>query len=189
MIKPSVLALSCLLCAGLAQADTNVALNKAVTLSGTGFGVGWGGPLAAASTVTDGIFLGNGHTWDNDTVYWSGTDAVVQINLGASFNIVSLTVEADNNDTYQVDYRIGDTWQSAVLVPAAYNGGGLQLRTINLDTPISTNGLRIYATGGDNLYSVSEFQAFAAPVPEPESYALMLAGLGLLGVWARRSKS
>ena len=186
MIKSSVLALSCLLCACLAQADTNVALNKAVTLSGTGFGLGWGGNLAAAGTVTDGIFLGNGHTWDNDTVYWSGTDAIVQIDLGASFSIVSLKVEADNNDTYQVDYRIGDTWQPAALVPAAYNGGGLQLRTIHLDTPVATNGLRIYSTGGDGLYSVSEFQAFAAPVPEPETYALLLAGLGLVAAVARR---
>lgn len=29
----------------------------------------------------------------------------------------------------------------------------------------------------------------AAPVPEPQSYALMLAGIGLVGSWARRRKS
>jgi hypothetical protein len=62
----------------------------------------------------------------------------------------------------------------------------LQLRTIHLDTPVATNGLRIYSTGGDGLYSVSEFQAFAAPVPEPETYALLLAGLGLVAAVARR---
>jgi hypothetical protein len=28
----------------------------------------------------------------------------------------------------------------------------------------------------------------AAPIPEPEAYAMMLAGLGLLGVAARRRK-
>ncbi|MBI5789952.1 MAG: PEP-CTERM sorting domain-containing protein [Rhodocyclales bacterium] len=31
-------------------------------------------------------------------------------------------------------------------------------------------------------------QAVAAPVPEPETYALMLAGLGLMGFVARRRK-
>jgi probable HAF family extracellular repeat protein len=37
-----------------------------------------------------------------------------------------------------------------------------------------------------------EYQAFlltpTAPVPEPETYAMMLAGLGLLGLTARRRK-
>ena len=31
--------------------------------------------------------------------------------------------------------------------------------------------------------------AVYAPIPEPETYALLLAGLGLLGVVARRRKS
>ncbi len=34
-----------------------------------------------------------------------------------------------------------------------------------------------------------EMTGMAAPIPEPETYALMLAGLGLLGIAARRKKS
>jgi hypothetical protein len=34
----------------------------------------------------------------------------------------------------------------------------------------------------------AEFQAFTAVVPEPESYAMMLSGLGLLGFMVRRRK-
>jgi len=34
-----------------------------------------------------------------------------------------------------------------------------------------------------------QYTAVTAAVPEPESYAMMLAGLGLIGFWARRKKS
>lgn len=188
MIRPTVLALLCLFSTSATMAADNVALHKPVTVSGTGIGMGWGGPLAAAGTVTDGLFLGNNHPWDVDTVYWSGLDAVVEIDLGGSFQLSSFTVEADNNDTYEIAYRSGTTWQLAASVPFAFNFGGLQLRTIDLPAPVTADALRITATGGDNLYSVSELQAFAQPVPEPETYALMLAGLGLVGAIARRRR-
>lgn len=34
----------------------------------------------------------------------------------------------------------------------------------------------------------SQLIVLSAPVPEPETYAMMLAGLGLLGLWARRKR-
>lgn len=41
----------------------------------------------------------------------------------------------------------------------------------------------------DNLHRAElQFQLIGAPVPEPETYALMLAGLGLVGFAARRRK-
>lgn len=58
--------------------------------------------------------------------------------------------------------------------------------------------LDVYSLGaGDYFYTVSgsvmgshpgkfDFRVDVLPVPEPETYALMLAGLGLLGVAARR---
>jgi hypothetical protein len=45
------------------------------------------------------------------------------------------------------------------------------------------------ANGGINVWvREAETPPLAAPIPEPESYAMMLAGLGLLGVAARRRK-
>ena len=55
--------------------------------------------------------------------------------------------------------------------------------------PVDARYLRVFAIGGDNFYSVSEIQAFAAPVPEPST--IMLFGLGLLtlmGANYRRQK-
>jgi len=37
----------------------------------------------------------------------------------------------------------------------------------------------------DQTYSI---EMVTAPIPEPETYALMLAGLGLVGFMARRRK-
>lgn len=39
-----------------------------------------------------------------------------------------------------------------------------------------------------SLYVLADFTAPAAPIPEPETYAMLLAGLGLLGFAARRRK-
>lgn len=36
--------------------------------------------------------------------------------------------------------------------------------------------------------SRSNYRAYAAPVPEPETYAMLIAGLGLVGFMARRRK-
>jgi hypothetical protein len=187
MHKISALALACLLSSGVAFADSNVALNKSVTLSGTGFGIGWGGGLADASSLTDGVFKDAGHTWDNDTLYWSGLDAVSVIDLDGMFTINAFTVQTDNNDTYRIEYNQNGSWTTAWDVPTncCY---GMQTNSTTLASAIVTDSLRFTATGGDGLYSVSEIQAFGQPVPEPETYALMLAGLGLVGFAARRRK-
>ncbi|MES2115261.1 MAG: PEP-CTERM sorting domain-containing protein [Pseudomonadota bacterium] len=42
-----------------------------------------------------------------------------------------------------------------------------------------------FSITGDNL---SNYRAYILPVPEPETYAMLLAGLGVLGFMARRRK-
>jgi hypothetical protein len=50
--------------------------------------------------------------------------------------------------------------------------------------------LTFYASGLDDSYggSLDKVSFTTAPVPEPETYAMMLAGLGLMGLVARRRK-
>jgi hypothetical protein len=190
------LAIAALGAMGAAHADTNVALGAPVLLNGSDFGQdpGWGnGVLAASSTVTDGVSFALGHQWNQGTIYWHDTQGADNILIALSHASVinSIFLQADNNDQYKIEYHGADhLWHDLVTVGPANPPINWGLGNVNytLGASVTADGFRITGVNGDNLYAVSEFQANAAPVPEPESLAMLAAGLGLLGVMARRRK-
>ena len=153
------------------MAQGNVALGKPVTLNGNfppfELFCGPPPPQAAASTITDGVFLPEGTCWQLGAVYWhiaqpgSGNNSI-DIDLQGTFVLDGAIVQGDNNDAYQLQYRdpqgvYHDWW----LVPEV-GGSGLKTRTnLNL-LPVMATGLRIF--GVDNLsdgaHSISEVQIF-----------------------------
>jgi hypothetical protein len=88
--------------------------------------------------------------------------AAVMIDLGTSFSFSQLKLQADQNDTYQIDASAdGVSWTPLATAPPV-SGHGLTSRTI---TSVSNNPvryLRVYATAGDGAYAVSELQPYAA---------------------------
>jgi len=179
---------------GQALASYDVTLGKSVTLDGT-YGTD-PGPWpyyapAAGSTLTDGIFAPETELWNLNSVWWNGYSNPansIQIDLGGLFKINEFKVQADNNDSYLVEYRVGaGSWLTAYNVPVLASWG-LVTRTENLFTPVWADALRFTATGGDGYYSVTEIQAFGESValPEPMAYTLLLAGLVLIGFKRRR---
>lgn len=194
--------------AGVANATTyNVAEGKSVALSGTFFTDGWGGGLVvAADTIVDGIFLPRGNQWDQGAVWWDDTSSsgnTLVIDLGSDFIIESFVVQADDNDGYKLEYwnLMTSSWTTAWDVPN-YDvyGAGMQTRPNPADnderylimpTSITTNALRFSGNpaDGDRLFSVSEIQAYGAPVPEPATMLLFGTGIaGLVGSRLKRKK-
>ncbi|NRR30356.1 PEP-CTERM sorting domain-containing protein [Oxalobacteraceae bacterium] len=193
MKKTIAIALTCLAAAGSAFADTNVALNGTVTVAGSGIGQspGWGdGVLAAPSSVTDGLFLPTNTQWNLGTVYWTGSYGAdsVTIDLLQAASVNSLYLQADNNDDYRVQYRdTANVWHDLVTI-SPHRSVGMDYGSAALGAPVLASAFMITAVGGDGAFSVSEFQAFGSAVPEPETYAMLGAGLGLMAFAARRKQ-
>jgi hypothetical protein len=182
----------------------NVAFGKDVTLHGTYGdlrpGSGWSDlPLADASTLTDGIFMPRSTLWNQDSIWWDttvdgSTDNWIEIDLGTTYELVGFIVQADDNDTYQLDYWTGTTWASAWTIPVV-GGWGDQTRPNPFDdsemfmlaSSITTDRLRLAgATPSDYYYSVTEIQAYGYAISEPGTLALF--GIGLIGIAIARRK-
>jgi hypothetical protein len=118
--------------------------------------------------------------------------AALQIDLTAVFPISGITIQADHNDTYQVDGSLdGVTWQPLWTVPTV-SDGGLRTRRLTVpppsqqppcpDAPTCARYVRVYATAGDGSYSVSELQVFTPQANTAGTYATTIDNQGF--VWS-----
>ena len=74
---------------------------------------------------------------------------------------------------------------NAILNPA--NGNQTFARYFNVFAGPGENITKVTFSANQNAFETDN-HAFLAPVPEPETYAMMLAGLGLMGFTASRRK-
>lgn len=125
------------------------------------------------------------------TVMLSFTDNNAFNRAGADLAIFELGVP----DTIKVG--IGFQTKSYTTVSTGYYAGGYSLNVALVDfsdfgianganLTYQTFGLDTLAPGGTSPSLSLVGALHTMPVPEPESYAMMLAGLGLMGVMARR---
>lgn len=182
-----------------ATAATNIMTNwTSITAVGVIGTLRAGSPWGPGSTPVnlqapvDGIFEPEAQQWNNGSFWWDQDPSVNQspvtweVQLDQAYTVDRFLVQADDNDSYLLEYWDGAAWQSAYAVPFAFSFG-LQTRDSGTIGPITTDRFRFTATAGDNYYSVSEIQAFQA-VPEPAAWALMILGFGLVGNALRRRR-
>lgn len=77
---------------------------------------------------------------------------------------------------------------------ASYNGAFVTANSNNIGTAFSAlvsglDGGKAYFNLHTSSFGGGEIRGFLAPIPEPETYALMLGGLGLVGAAALRRRA
>ena len=131
----------------------------------------YGGAGNGYLALADSFLAGNttqGSTSTLSDIYLSGGTGH---ELGIRLNNYSILTTASNGDVV--------TWSGQVT---------LNLNFSDFMTGTWT-GNRLIANGSDQLLLIGDgYTINVAAVPEPETYAMLLAGLGLMGAVARRRK-
>jgi hypothetical protein len=124
----------------------------------------------SATSETIYAYLGASHT--APSVFLAGISSEGTTNLAPAGLTAGVTAVVLTSST---DY-------------AEYSGARLGQVTFSAYAPLVNDaGNWNIVVGGDNSLMVPDTTVFA--VPEPETYAMMLAGLGLLGLVARRRRA
>ena len=164
--------------------------NHGILRSGSPWGPG--STASNLSSPVDGVFEPEAQQWNSGSFWWDEDPTVNQapvtwvVQLDQAYTVDRFVVQADDNDSYLLEYWDGGAWQTAFAVPFDFSFG-LQTRDSGTVGLITTDRYRFTATAGDNYYSVSEIQAFQA-VPEPGVWAMMIIGFGLVGHVLRRRR-
>ena len=139
----------------------------------------------------DGIFPSLGQAWTDNTAYWfgSGEDRSIVFEFDRVYTVKSFDASIDNNDSYVVQFSLdGKSWDATVSISPDEGGVGWGMDRFQRSVdPTPARYARVFASYGDDLNSVGELKILAA-VPEPEAYAMFLAGIGLIGAIARRRR-
>lgn len=133
-------------------------------------------------------------SWDGTkavgpALYSSGSTSYGGGATALSFSGINTSLSAGSYIAYLTVAGVGSPATSVAIAGSNSDGGlggGFRFLNSNGTDPLTLNNAWSSWSIPNMQYSAS-FDV-AAPVPEPETYAMMLAGLGMLGFMARRRK-
>jgi MYXO-CTERM domain-containing protein len=180
-------------------------LTAGVSLAAPGFGSALsdnttGLPPATFTGAPDGVFAGLGAqslTYDFGDWVVANRPGAVDLNVyevnfgGPEFEFVDVQASSDG-----VSYVSLSASESAIVGIAGdeAHGGGVFGRSYDLGALPWARFVRLVGTGngdagGTNYFDLDALGAhelLPSPVPEPQTWLMLAAGLGTLGLWRRR---
>lgn len=125
-------------------------------------------------------------------LYFNGPSGVMTWNAGQVYKAIDWSTKAGGSDTSQNGYNWDITYPTGAnkdrllagdTASWTITGAGVSLQSFAL----TGNGMMVHLQGLPN--GGSEKIGAVAAVPEPESYAMFLAGLGIIGAVVKRRKN
>jgi hypothetical protein len=156
----------------------------------TGTFAGWVNAGNTTYSSVDNVGGANGFVWSDGAV-------------GTTMSTITQTIATEVGTAYTLSFDVLGTgtpnklkvWFGDDLVPFAQTNFNLPTWTHFVITGLvadSTSSVLTFGSRNDPSYnfidniSLTDGSVVTAPVPEPETYAMLLAGLGLIGTIARR---
>ncbi len=127
-----------------------------------------------ANLIIDGRIPFEESSWDEtQNVFWEDPEVSFNIDLGKIYEITGIVVQVDANDDYRFEYSVNG--EDYIILTEILRSDGEVLE--GMDTmssipghpeyvedleffPLRARYIRIFATDGDNKFSISEFQVF-----------------------------